>query len=250
MNFLLKAGMAFLSCAAAAPLLATEVPMRTEQSLPGEQALELAELYLPEATIRREGESGYRLEFKQGFDKDPASAKLEESFPGLYRVALDAGLAALTAAYDQYLPGAKKQIASVFDAELTSAQRQKLILFYKSPTGRKTVDLVVSTADTSVLADRMEKDTENFAMSRADIGAMLNPNFLGQMSKDEIKELAAFSVSPVGRRFETIRPRLEEIMVTEMNALVQSLLKTQQAAISDTVAEHISSSQEAKGPHS
>ena len=247
MKAAIKASIAALLCGALTPALSAQVNAPVEQAAPGAQALELAGLYLPDALIRSHAEIEYRKNFKLGFDKDPASAKMEDRFPGLYQVALNTGLKAMKVGYDQHLPIAKTKVALVFEREFTPAQAQQLIVFYRSPVGRKTVELVGTTADTKLLADRFEQDSENFAISRADISAMINPDFMALMSKDEIKELVAFGSSPVGRRFQRARPDIEGVIITEMNFMVQSMMAAQQEAISEAVAEHISSFQETKG---
>lgn len=194
----------------AAPVAITEIPVPLAAAQKVEtarlaQARWLVDLLHPEAKMVASNMAMWSLRVRRSAQHDPAMAKIDREYPG----AIDAYLAgAQSVALDNattFVREAKARKAAVLGANLSGADLQRVIAFFRSSVGAKVMRLEQRPGAIARIARRAPTgsgpyltplDTENDRQGQV-------KRAVDGLSSDELIEVMKFQSDPVAVRYAT-----------------------------------------------
>lgn len=196
------------------------------------------DLLLPRERLQRQFMSNFEQGFAQTFDKDPQTIELERKFPGIRNAILEAARPVAKTALIQ----ADGDLRAVYVRMLTDTfiRREFVQLdgFLQSPVGQK----IVSLGEQVVGADKLLKAVQSspdLSVTLESIARATNPVFLDSLTEDEIKAVTRFAITPCGRKFDALTPRIQAEIADWMSGLFKDKMGDIQAAVARAATNHI-----------
>ncbi|SFR97825.1 DUF2059 domain-containing protein [Sphingomonas jatrophae] len=154
--------------------------------------------------------AAWQEELAATFDADPALVAREKAAPGLRARVIEAGLAEVRDAYGGELPVMARELRPIY-AELTPADADTLIAFFRTPTGAKLVaQMHAGVAQSASLTVRGVADD-----GRRKALASLEPS--------DVPALKAFAATPASARARAMAPRIAEVSDRHITAVTKRL---------------------------
>lgn len=224
----------------AAPVLAVPAAAQNSaQPAPSAAAQQFSKLYMP-AELSIEGAvEGFNKEFFPAISADPNVAALDKAKPGLIAAAGKAARDTMITAMQRDIPAAQQAIASFASASFSPAELGEINAFMASATGQRVQKLALAEVDTAAIAQEAKEAGDMPALDGAKLMAMVNPNFLAKLSKEEIADLMRFGATPAGRKFDTQVSQLSELVASEMNKIVEAMKPELEKAIIGAFSSHL-----------
>lgn len=197
------------------------------------EAQEFGRLYLPAAATTAHAEESFRKEASRALDQQPQVAAMEKRYPTLRKALLDAGAQVTRQQYVARVPGMQARVATLASTSMTSDELRDVNAFLRSGTGQAVQAAMRSNTDTGKLAGTAQASggtpvlTPEQAASTIDVAGAV-----GALTPDQLSDVARFSATAAGRKFQQISPQLLAIMTDETNRLLQETVpKVQQAML-------------------
>ncbi|MDJ0278431.1 hypothetical protein QLH51_16660 [Sphingomonas sp. 2R-10] len=185
------------------------------------EARAFGEAYVPAEATTRAAVASFRTEGARALAQQPMLVTIEQRNPGTRAKLLDIGATVVERNYRERLPGMQQRIAAVAAANLSAADLRDVTRFLLSPTGQAAQNAVAANVDTAKIAAAAKT---NGALTTNDLtGSMNLVGSLQAMTPAQIGELAKFSATPAGRRFQAVVPKLQAAVTDETNKLAQAI---------------------------
>ncbi len=203
-----------------APAAAPATPPVTTAALSAE-ARAFGEAYVPAEMTTRAAVAAFRTEGGRTLAQQPALVAMEQRTPGIRAKLLDAGAAVVERIYRERLPAMQQRVGAVAAADLSNADLKELTRFLLSPTGQALQRAVAANVDTAKIAAAAQA---NGKLTTNDLtGSMNMVGSLQAMTPAQVSELAKFSATNTGRRFQAVVPKLQAAVTEETNKLGQAI---------------------------
>lgn len=185
------------------------------------EARAFGEAYVPAEATTRAAVASFRTEGARALAQQPALVAIEQRNPGTRAKLLDVGATVVERSYRERLPGMQQRIGAVAAANLSAADLRDVTRFLLSPTGQAVQNAVAANIDTAKIAAAAQAKGE---FTTNDLtGSMNLVGSLQAMTPEQIGELAKFSATPAGRRFQAVVPKLQAVVTEETNKLAQAI---------------------------
>ena len=196
-------------------------------------AQEFARLYVPADATVADAEAAFRKEATRALAGEPQFTAMEARYPQLREAVLNAGARVVRQQYASGLPTIHNRVAALASKGLATAEQQEVIAFLRSGTGQAIQQAVRHSVDTGKLADAARANPNAQALTPADVmGSMDVVGAMGALTPEQVQEVATFSTTPTGRKFQQLVPQLMAAITEETNRLVQDTApKVQQAML-------------------
>ncbi|WP_157216505.1 DUF2059 domain-containing protein [Flavisphingomonas formosensis] len=194
---------------------------------------------LPKDRLEGQLISNFDKGFYDSFDKDPQAVELERQYPGTRAAALEAGRAAAKTVLLQAFADLRTIYVRMLTDTFLRQEFVQLDAFLQSPVGRKMVNLGEKAVDPNKLIDEARSSPNGLSVTQQSISRAMNPLFLDNMTDDEIKALGRFALTPPGRKFYALTPRVKRELADWMSGLLNGSMGDIQVAVARAVADHI-----------
>lgn len=173
-------------------------------------AYELAKVTNSEAMNRVQLDKLLSDTLPKQFAANPDFVELEAAFPGIIKKIIDAVRPIVVEETLPSLPILWRRIGGIYAQGLTEIEINRLLAFYRSPTGQHLLDIIARNADFSRAMNRMLKEedttlTSSDLMSATRVGILTLRNELSPM---EIEEVRTIEQTPLGAKMLELAPRV------------------------------------------
>lgn len=171
-------------------------------------AYELAKVTNSEAMNRVQLDKLLNDTLPKQFAANPDFVELEAAFPGITRKVIDSVRSIAVEATLSALPILWGRIGGIYSQGLTEIEINRLLAFYRGPTGQHLLDIIARNADFSRAMNRMLKGedsrlTSSDLMSGTRVGILTLRNELSPM---EIEEVRTIEQTPLGAKMLELGP--------------------------------------------
>jgi hypothetical protein len=196
-------------------------------------AQEFAQLYVPAVATTSDAEAAFRKEAARALTQEPQFTAMEAQYPNLRQTVLDAGARVMREQYVSGLPAIQNRVAALASKGLTTTEQREVVAFLRSGTGQAMQQAVRRNIDTGKLAEAAHARPNAPALTQADVMASMDVvGAMGALTPEQVKEVATFSTTPTGRKFQQLVPQLMAAITEETNRLIQNTApKVQQAML-------------------
>lgn len=176
-------------------------------------ALELAALLNSEELTRKQLKKAYTETLPKLFAENAQFRALEFQYPGITAAAIKAEEEIVVPGTIALLPGIHAALAEVISARVTAQELAALLAFYRGPVGAKVLNGVAEGTDFSAIAQK-NIENESAVLTTQDIKSATSraamPGILQSLTKEEIQNLARWSISPAARKWQ----KMEQVILT------------------------------------
>lgn len=157
----------------------------------------------------------------------PEKRKLYADNPGLKQAVTDRMRGEVTRLLRAELPGLRKQLGALLDAEMTPTEVSDTLTFFSSPTGGKMLStMYAAIAETGVADQENAKQTAIAAM-------------MASLTEADYPALMAFSASAGARKLQAVTPKIGEASKAWAEALIARQGPALAAVVETTTAEFL-----------
>jgi hypothetical protein len=202
-----------------APVLA-DLPMRKSENVPGpvlDQAIALAKFTNSEAKIQSQILGTIEVTLPQMLRSDAQFSALEKAYPGLIAVIVESLKPKMLAAYAQKTPLLWERLGSLYANNLTSAELNQMMAFYKSPTGQK---VLTGFSQTGNNANILKQTRETGGADMDKLGAAAQRDLAATARKvsasftdTERVAIFKFENSPLGVKLAKLVPQVQRTVI-------------------------------------
>ncbi len=204
-------------------------------------ALALATTLSPESLTRRILERAYTVTLPGLLQKNTQFVALESAYPGVIKVVLAAERSVTEPHALAALPALRKAMTRVFVDYLTPDELGELKQFYEGPVGQKAIAAAGDGVDLTAIARRNLNGDET-PLQASDIrqaGRNAGAKLVDGLSEEELPQLAAFGLSPVGRKWRRLQPMLAQARAAADNASASEIKTKAEDAVAQAVQAFI-----------
>lgn len=204
-------------------------------------ALALATTLSPESVTRRVLERAYTVILPGLMRKNTEFVTLEKAYPGITTAVLAAERSVTEPHALAQLPVRRRAMASLFANYLTAEELAELMRFFEGPVGRKAIAAAADGVDLTDIARRNLNGDET-PLQASDIrqaGRNAGAKLVDGLSEEELPQLAAFGLSPVGRKWRRLQPMLAQARVEAENASASEIKTQAEDAVAQAVQAFI-----------
>lgn len=206
----------------------------------------IGELYAPREMMKAKTAAHFDKSFRAGLARSQDTARIEQQFPGIMDAAGSAARRVVIDAMDAKIAGLQNQIAAFVAADFTAPEQQGLLAFMQSSTGRKLVSMGDEIYDTDKLVKQAAQAGATPAITQQQMASSLDYGFIGKMTPDELKQMAAFGVTPAGRKLQASTAKLQQLVVTWVNAFMAEQQGPIQTAVVTAMQQYVAKAKKAK----
>jgi hypothetical protein len=238
MTLLLAALALALQPAPAATAPAVQTAVDPERKARG---LELARMLNSAELTRGQTDKMLRDTLPAALAADPEFAATEKEYPGITKAMIDAMRTIVIDEVMQSLPQLWEKIGAIYAEEMTIAEIDDAIGFFRTPAGARVVENMTQEADFSqmiktMIADDAAKVTEGTLRTEMRASATKT---MGKLSAQDRNALVNFGWSPAGVKIRTANARVMPIVAAWSNETTPEGDARMEKAMTDVVEKFI-----------
>ena len=206
------------------------------------RALELARMLNSAEMTRDQTERLLRDTLPGVLAADPEFAAMEKEYPGITQAMLDAMRVIVIDEVMQSLPTLWERIGVIYAEEMTTADLDAAIAFFRRPAGARLIESMTREADFSqvlktLIADDEAKVTAGTLRTEMRTSATKT---LGKLNVDDRNALVNFGWSPAGVKIRTANARVMPVVAAWSNETTPEGDARMEKAMADVVAKFMS----------
>lgn len=203
---------------AAPPAPATVLPVPVAERATEAEALALAKAWAPVDLRRRAEIAVLEKNFVPGLRQNPSTAQMLDAFPELGAALRDALLSNVDLYMAEFSERFYPRVAEIMRQYFTRDQVHTLTVFYSSPAGRHVQEAVAAKVDGTEIMDLAARGEEISAAASNRMAIRAGVAAYGSLSDAERNAVIAMVLSPAGRRFQMVQPKLVAVGLEVSNS--------------------------------
>jgi hypothetical protein len=174
------------------------------------RGIELARMLNSETTSRAQIDRMLNETFPVALAADPTFKSLEKNYPGISRAMIDAMRPIVTEQVMGTLPALWDSLGTIYAEELTAAELDEVLAFFRTPTGGRMIENIAREADFGAAMQEMLSGGQT-EMTETSLGASLATgavNTVRKLNDEDRKILTNFGWTAAGAKLSAAKKRV------------------------------------------